>query len=128
MGAAPPEAVVAQVGEVAASQRRDWTAVEFPLLKRLVALGDRPGPGWWTWADLQLRGLATAADLAARARAVRSTDIHNIQFTNHAHARVQKDVAVHEPYTWVVGLKANDSIALASQHGSITTCWAVEVE
>jgi hypothetical protein len=42
--------------------------------------------------------------------------------------RVPRDVAVHEPGTWVVGLKANNSVALASQHGSVTTRWAVEVE
>ncbi len=24
-----------------------------PVLKRLIALGKRPGPGWWSWSDLE---------------------------------------------------------------------------
>ncbi len=37
--------------EVAAAKSRDWACASFPRLKRLISLGDRPGPGWWTWAD-----------------------------------------------------------------------------
>ena len=54
-----------------------------PRLKRLIALGDRPGPGWWTWADLEAGDDGSLPELAARA-ASRSTaaDVHNIQFTS----------------------------------------------
>ena len=31
--------------EVAAATSRDWSSARFPRLKRLIALGDRPGPG-----------------------------------------------------------------------------------
>ena len=41
---------------------------------------------------------------------------------------VPRNVAVHEPGTWVVGDEANDGVALASQHGSVTTRWAIEVQ
>jgi len=68
--------------EVAASSSRDWTAAVFPRLKRLVALSDRPGPGWWTWSDLELGPQTAASVLDARVQAVRPTDIHNIQFTS----------------------------------------------
>ena len=45
--------------EVAAATSRDWSSAHFPRLKRLIALGDRPGPGWWTWADLEHRPRAS---------------------------------------------------------------------
>ncbi len=55
--------------EVATANGRDWSAARFPRLKRLIALGDRPGPGWWTWADLEDGPQAPESDLASRARA-----------------------------------------------------------
>ena len=69
--------------EVAAATSRDWASARFPRLKRLIALGDRPGPGWWTWADLEQRGLG-ALDPLSRPCATPSspTDVHNIQFTS----------------------------------------------
>ena len=39
--------------EVAAASDREWTSARLPRLKRLIALGDRPGPGWFTWNDLE---------------------------------------------------------------------------
>ena len=68
--------------EVAAATSPHWSSAHFPRLKRLIALGDRPGPGWWTWADLEHRPRASDLELAARARAVVATDVHNIQFTS----------------------------------------------
>src|SRR4028119_1426126 len=35
--------------EVAGAPSPAWTAARLPRLKRLIALGDRPGPGWLTW-------------------------------------------------------------------------------
>jgi len=68
--------------EAATAASRDWSSARFPRLKRLIALGERPGPGWWTWADLDKPSQVTHSDLASRARAVQSADVHNIQFTS----------------------------------------------
>ncbi len=68
--------------EVATASSRDWTSQQFPRLKRLIALGERPGPAWWTWADGAERPLPGASSLEARARCVRPDDVHNIQFTS----------------------------------------------
>jgi fatty-acyl-CoA synthase len=68
--------------EVASASSRDWTTARFPRLKRLIALGDRPGPGWLTWADGERGPGADTRALEARARAVRADDVHNIQFTS----------------------------------------------
>jgi fatty-acyl-CoA synthase len=68
--------------EAAASPGRDWAAAEFPRLKRFVALGERPGPGWWTWCDLEGGPQAARSVLEERVKSVRPTDIHNIQFTS----------------------------------------------
>jgi fatty-acyl-CoA synthase len=67
--------------EVAAASSREWTSSKFPRLKRLIALGERPGPGWWTWADAE-NGHRDQQAVEACARAVRSGDVHNIQFTS----------------------------------------------
>jgi fatty-acyl-CoA synthase len=68
--------------EVAAASSRDWSSSRFPRLKRVIALGERPGPGWWTWDDLEHGTHASRSELEARARAVRAADVHNIQFTS----------------------------------------------
>jgi fatty-acyl-CoA synthase len=68
--------------EVAASSSTEWSAARFPRLKRLIALGDRPGPGWWTWSDLEHARHPAASVVEGRFRAVRATDVHNIQFTS----------------------------------------------
>ncbi len=68
--------------EVASASSRDWTCERFPRLKRVISLGDRPGPGWITWADGQSGPLAGADGLEARTSAVRAEDVHNIQFTS----------------------------------------------
>jgi fatty-acyl-CoA synthase len=68
--------------EVTRAAVRDWSAAEFPRLKRLVALGERPGQGWSTWSDLEMGPRADSSRWSARVGAVRPTDIHNIQFTS----------------------------------------------
>jgi len=68
--------------EVAAATSRDWSSARFPRLKRLIALGERPGPGWWRWTDLERGPHAVAPVCAARAKCVKASDVHNIQFTS----------------------------------------------
>jgi fatty-acyl-CoA synthase len=68
--------------EVAAASSLDWTCPRFPRLKRLIALGDRPGPGWLSWSSLEQAGGTVHSALEACKNAVRATDVHNIQFTS----------------------------------------------
>ncbi len=68
--------------EVAAASSRDWSSHRFPRLRRLIALGERPGPGWWNWTDLETGPRASSAELRSRTTAVLPTDVHNIQFTS----------------------------------------------
>ncbi|MBX6311594.1 MAG: AMP-binding protein [Isosphaeraceae bacterium] len=67
--------------EIAAASSPDgWRSARLPELRRVVALGDRPGPGWHTWAELEAG--AVTSELAAREVAIRPTDVFNIQFTS----------------------------------------------
>jgi fatty-acyl-CoA synthase len=68
--------------EAAASATTEWTAAAFPRLKRLIALGQRPGPGWLSWSEHESVPRLASGLLEAHARAVRATDVHNIQFTS----------------------------------------------
>jgi fatty-acyl-CoA synthase len=68
--------------EAAAATARDWFAGRFPRLQRLITLGDRPGPGWWSWAELMRRQDCGAREVASRSAAVSAGDVHNIQFTS----------------------------------------------
>jgi fatty-acyl-CoA synthase len=68
--------------EVAASNSRDWASECFPRLKRVISLGERPGPGWWTWTDLEQGPEASRSELESRAQAIQATDVHNMQFTS----------------------------------------------
>ncbi len=61
---------------------RDWSSERFPRLERLIALGDPPGPGWWTWSELERGDETSRAELANRARSAQATDVYNIQFTS----------------------------------------------
>jgi fatty-acyl-CoA synthase len=68
--------------EVANASSRNWASDCFPRLKRVIALGERPGPGWWTWTDLEQGPQASRSDLESRARTIQPTDVHNMQFTS----------------------------------------------
>ncbi len=39
--------------EVASAKSREWSSSRFPRLKRLISLGNCPGPAWLTWAELE---------------------------------------------------------------------------
>ncbi len=66
--------------ELAAATGRDWSAPRYPLLRRVIALGAAPGPGWLAWSTLEPAGRDQT--VAHAAHAVRSGDVHNIQFTS----------------------------------------------
>ncbi len=68
--------------EVAASTSREWSSAQFPRLQRLISLGDRPGPAWWSWSDLEQLPALPLSVLTDRARTPRATDAYNIQFTS----------------------------------------------
>ncbi len=65
--------------ELTDSPTTDWSSARLPTLRRLIALGDRPGPAWRTWADLDLD---TETDTEATFPDIAPTDIYNIQFTS----------------------------------------------
>lgn len=68
--------------EVAASTSREWSSAQFPRLQRLISLGDRPGPGWWSWSDLEQLPVLPLSVVTDRAQTPRATDAYNIQFTS----------------------------------------------
>jgi fatty-acyl-CoA synthase len=68
--------------EVAAATSHDWCAARFPRLKRLISLGDRPGPGWLSWSELEQAPAVAPDVLSSRAGSVKAADVHNIQFTS----------------------------------------------
>ena len=68
--------------EVAEAASRDWSSARFPLLKRLIALGDRLGPGWCTWSELEGGDPASRDELSARSGSARASDVYNMQFTS----------------------------------------------
>jgi fatty-acyl-CoA synthase len=68
--------------EVKAAGSRDWESARFPRLRRLIALGPRPGPGWWSWSDCEHGPCASTSNFQERARSVQAADVHNIQFTS----------------------------------------------
>jgi fatty-acyl-CoA synthase len=68
------------VPEVAAASSTDWTSARLPRLRRLVAIGQRPGPGWRSWTDLE--HAPAHPDRPARAAQSRPEEVFNIQFTS----------------------------------------------
>ncbi|MFO0957238.1 MAG: AMP-binding protein [Isosphaeraceae bacterium] len=70
------ESIVPEVRETPAGC---WRSVNLPALRRLIAIGDRPGPGWTPWDDLDAE---PGEELAGRGRSVRAGDVYNIQFTS----------------------------------------------
>jgi fatty-acyl-CoA synthase len=68
------------VPEAAVATALDWSSARLPQLRRLVALGDRQGPGWLNWSDLERAEIH--ADLPGREQANRCEEVYNIQFTS----------------------------------------------
>jgi fatty-acyl-CoA synthase len=66
--------------EVAVAGSPSWSSEKLPALRRLVAVGDCPGPGWLTWAGLAAGDIVPG--LAARESEARPGDVYNIQFTS----------------------------------------------
>jgi fatty-acyl-CoA synthase len=66
--------------EVAGAASPSWTSARLPRLKRLIALGDRPGPGWLTWDDIEAGPIV--GELTDRERDTKPADVYNIQFTS----------------------------------------------
>jgi fatty-acyl-CoA synthase len=74
--------MIAAICPESAAASRDWTSARLPKLRRLVALGTPPGPGWLSWSDLEGALPAAAGEAAAREAAARPEDVYNIQFTS----------------------------------------------
>jgi fatty-acyl-CoA synthase len=66
--------------EVAAAASPDWASARLPKLRRLVAIGPRPGPGWLSWAALETA--PDHPDRLAREQQARPEEVFNIQFTS----------------------------------------------
>ncbi len=59
-----------------------WSSERLPRLRRLVALGDRPGPGWLTWDDLETGPTCPVQELGCRQKQLAAGDVVNLQFTS----------------------------------------------
>jgi len=68
--------------EAAAAHGPGWASARLPALRRLVALGERPGPGWITWGDLESGPACSLSELDHRERQLSSGDVANVQFTS----------------------------------------------
>ena len=68
------------VPEAIGSPQGSWRSACLPELRRLIAIGDHPGPGWIGWSDLEAG--EPGANLAAREAGASASDIYNIQFTS----------------------------------------------
>jgi fatty-acyl-CoA synthase len=67
--------------EVTAASAPEWTSARLPALRRLIALGTRPGPGWLVWGDLEEEG-RRLEPIPAREATLDPLDVYNIQFTS----------------------------------------------
>ena len=68
--------------EAAEAGDRDWSSEKLPALKRLIALGDRPSPGWLTWNDLESGQVWAMEHMTQQQAALAASDVVNIQFTS----------------------------------------------
>jgi fatty-acyl-CoA synthase len=59
----------------------EGSVARLPRLRRLLAIGDQPGPAWITLSDLEATPLDAPA-VASRQRAIEPSDVYNIQFTS----------------------------------------------
>jgi fatty-acyl-CoA synthase len=73
-----------------------WSSPRLPRLTRLIALGERPGPNWLTWNDLEAGPAATSAALAERERQLVASDVANIQFTSGTTGLPKAAMLTHE--------------------------------
>jgi fatty-acyl-CoA synthase len=58
-----------------------WKSDRLPGLRHLVAIGDRPGPAWQAWSDLEAAP-GRARERIEREQAIQAGDVVNIQFTS----------------------------------------------
>jgi fatty-acyl-CoA synthase len=72
------------VPEVGHAHFRHVQSARLPALRRVVAIGERPGPGWLGWGDLEQASESIEAleRLAEREQAVHCRHVFNIQFTS----------------------------------------------
>ncbi|GIW87959.1 MAG: AMP-binding protein [Isosphaeraceae bacterium] len=70
--------------EIARHHAGHWRAAKLPMLRRVVAIGDRPDAGWLTWADLESTAETDRRleEMAEREQATRANHVFNIQFTS----------------------------------------------
>jgi fatty-acyl-CoA synthase len=70
--------------EVRQAHGGHWHAEKLPALKRVVAIGPRPSPGWLTWTDLEATEETPELieQLAEREASVHAQQVFNIQFTS----------------------------------------------
>ncbi len=68
--------------EAAEAADRSWSCGRLPRLARLIALADRPAPGWLTWNGLESGPMASREALQDRQARQTSGDVANLQFTS----------------------------------------------
>jgi fatty-acyl-CoA synthase len=73
--------MVETIGQEIRRNPGSWRVASLPLLRRVVAMGDKLGAGWISWDSLAESDINSAA-LAERARQTKATDPFNIQFTS----------------------------------------------
>ncbi len=86
--------------EAAAASDRDWSAQRLPELKRLIALGDRPGPGWLTWHDLEAGTACVREELETRQQQLAANDVVNVQFTSGTTGLPKGAMLTHANLLW----------------------------
>jgi fatty-acyl-CoA synthase len=75
-------ALIHSICPEAAAATPDWSSARLPRLRRLIALGDLPGPGWLKWSDLESGPVSSAAELSRREEVLNESGVVNIQFTS----------------------------------------------
>jgi fatty-acyl-CoA synthase len=61
-----------------------WSSAKLPALRRLISLGERPGPGWIAWESLEIEAGRDwlRKRVAEREAVLDPLDVYNIQFTS----------------------------------------------
>ncbi len=68
--------------EIANAAASAWSCPRYPALKRVIALGDRPGHGWLSFRELVSHADPDSLAVRDRARQIHPSHVHNIQFTS----------------------------------------------